>query len=521
MFYKAAVPGHSQSDDLPTLRIIPLLTTADSKAHHEIGLTCAGGLRGCRRCTVRGHYVPELHHYYYGGFQYRFWNQSEPRRVDEDGRHGQAADAAATVAQRKQISKQMRVTGESVFYRLYDLCGFDPIKDLVIDAVHAIVLNLIRTELETHLMADLGSNASLPPTERDSKNGGLLDRNDLARALGNLQWTTELKDGRIPIVYQDGRKLGHWKAEEFEKFILVAPVVLCGLIPKKAYDCFCLLREIYNLVYSKRLRIMGWEEEHLIYFKNLLWLHAIQYEQLYGFAACNENVEYSLHMPEDVQRHSTMDNYWCYLFERQVKYYKQQSSNMKSLCKTFADRACQLHFVNTFLSSDENPDDDTTYNLDELSVDPVLLSASSVENAVQLKQFLCSHESLPENVNTCLKQGIMLGKPSYHLSERELADIRYWMRNVDKELQLPNACRTYSRILKPNDYDMAIVYRTGEHVIIRDAESEDKEWLVELSLLPMVPLKTNFTSSSMVHFMQQKSIVEVLKGTAGQISQKW
>jgi len=38
------------------------------------------------------------------------------------------------------------------------------------------------------------------------------------------------------------------------------------------------------------------------------------YEELYGLSACTENVEYSLHMPDDIVCHSTLDNYWCYLY---------------------------------------------------------------------------------------------------------------------------------------------------------------------------------------------------------------
>jgi len=66
----------------------------------------------------------------------------------------------------KRISKG---SGKSIFYRLYDLCGFDPVKDFVIDAMHAIVLNLIWTELEVHLLSDLGANADRMPLERDPK----------------------------------------------------------------------------------------------------------------------------------------------------------------------------------------------------------------------------------------------------------------------------------------------------------------------------------------------------------------
>lgn len=153
------MPGFSEADDYPTLRPIPLLPTADSKAHLKIGLTSAGGMKGCRWCTVSGDYVPECRHYYYGHFQFRFWNLSPVRTAQEDRQSGRAADCVTTVAERKRISKGSGVTGESIFYCLYDLCGFDPVKDIVIDAMHAIVLNLIRTELEFHLLADLGANA--------------------------------------------------------------------------------------------------------------------------------------------------------------------------------------------------------------------------------------------------------------------------------------------------------------------------------------------------------------------------
>ena len=224
-----------------------MLFTADSKAHHEIGLSSSGGHKGCRRCTLSGEYVPEKRHYYYGYFQKRFWYPCLPRTASEDRINGQAADGAITVTERKRITKETGVTGESIFYRLYDLCGFDPVRDLVIDAMHAIVLNLIKTELKNHL-ADLGSNASLPPTERDPKKGGILNRFDLQAALKKLEWTVEIKDGRVPTIniYPQAQKLGHWKAEEFSNFIQVAPVVLRRLIPKQPYECFCILKEIYR-----------------------------------------------------------------------------------------------------------------------------------------------------------------------------------------------------------------------------------------------------------------------------------
>ncbi len=70
-------------------------------------------------------------------------------------------------------------------------------------------------------------------------------------------------------------KLGNWKAEEFNKFAIVAPVVLAGIVPKQVYACFMLLVRIYRLVYSHYLRYCGWQTEHISYLSKLLWKHAI------------------------------------------------------------------------------------------------------------------------------------------------------------------------------------------------------------------------------------------------------
>jgi len=64
---------------------------------------------------------------------------------------------------------------------------------------------------------------ALPNFECSPQAGGLLDRNDLATALGRMPWTTKLKDGFVPSVsprHPDSaskHRLGHWKCEEFNE----------------------------------------------------------------------------------------------------------------------------------------------------------------------------------------------------------------------------------------------------------------------------------------------------------------
>ena len=155
---------------------------------------------------------------------------------------------------------------------------------MVIDAMHAVILNLVRSELEDHL-ADLGANQSRSVHLRDPPQGGVLDVKDLMKSLSRVDWTIELRNGRVPSISPShscsGKsKLGHWKSEEFSKFILVAPVVLRELIPRRCYECFC-LHEIYQLIVCELMHIFGWSTDHCTYLEHLLWKHAIMYEELY------------------------------------------------------------------------------------------------------------------------------------------------------------------------------------------------------------------------------------------------
>ena len=166
-------------------------------------------------------------------------------------------------------------------------------------------------------------------------------------------------------------------------------------------------------------------------------------------------------MPEDIERHSLLDNYWCYLYERLVKYYKQQSSNMKTLCKTFSDRAAQL--THTFPHIPQvHADNSKSQSLE--TADVRLPTASSVNGAIQLKNSLVNETN--DQTKRCLKSGIFLGKSCFRsLPDQELADIQYWLRNENIQEELPNACRTYSRFLGTTNYDFSVVYRVGENVI--------------------------------------------------------
>ena len=225
VFFRMAVSGHSSENDVARLRVLPLLITADSKAHAEIGLTTAGGFKGCRRCFLSGQYIPERRHYYYGQFRQRFRFPAPVRSADTNRQFGKEVDAATSSAVRQRKTTETGVTGETIFFRFYDLCGFNPVKDLVVDVMHALLLNLVRSELENHILGDLGQNSSLRTEDRLPVNGGLLSKKDLSHALAAVNWTVEMKDGRVPSISEthvnfSKHRLGGWTAEDLANLSL-------------------------------------------------------------------------------------------------------------------------------------------------------------------------------------------------------------------------------------------------------------------------------------------------------------
>ena len=139
--------------------------------------------------------------------------------------------------------------------------------------------------------------------------------------------------------------------------------------------------------------MQGWDQQHQEVFKSLLWKHHIECEHLYGLSACTE---YSLHIPEDIERFPLPDNYWCYMYERQVKFYKKQTTNMKSLCNTFADKAAQLSFTKSYLATHESEQEVSRFDMVKISEKPVLLQAKSHSDAIQLKEYIGQLDLSPE-----------------------------------------------------------------------------------------------------------------------------
>ena len=142
-----------------------------------------------------------------------------------------------------------------------------------------------------------------------------------------------MRDGRIPEGIT--HRIGFWKAEDYQKFSFPASeMVLGGVLPDNHYHVWVLIVGIVELVFSCGRN--GWTQDSLKLLKNLIWRHNILTEEAEGLHSCVISMHNLVHMPDDIFRFSSPDNYWCFSFERAIHGYVERPTNNKSLELTFS-----------------------------------------------------------------------------------------------------------------------------------------------------------------------------------------
>ena len=65
--------------------------------------------------------------------------------------------------------------------------------------------------------------------------------------------------------------------------------------------------------------------------RKIIWRHNILAEEPQGHKSCVVSMRNLMHIPDDIVRFSSPDNYWCYVFKRAVHTYIERSSNKETL----------------------------------------------------------------------------------------------------------------------------------------------------------------------------------------------
>jgi len=138
--------------------------------------------------------------------------------------------------------------------------------------------------------------------------------------------------------------MGYWKAEEFRKFCFPASeCVFGGILPENLYSAWIMVCRITEIVYCSGRNAITSDTLRLL--QKLIWRHNILTEENEGEKMCVISLHNLVHLPDDIRRFSSPDNFWCYTFERAVHTYVERSSNKKNLEKTFASAECRRELL--------------------------------------------------------------------------------------------------------------------------------------------------------------------------------
>ena len=142
----------------------------------------------------------------------------------------------------------------------------------------------------------------------------------------------ELKDGHVPV--KCASRLGYWTCEEFQKFTLVAHVVLRGLVTDADQHLWFLIACMSQLVFNESKG--GWDCNDVTMFEKLAVRYNVLVEESLGLRQCVVTGHNLIHLTDDIRQFGAPDNFWCYTFERAVKRFVHQSTNKKHIECTFA-----------------------------------------------------------------------------------------------------------------------------------------------------------------------------------------
>ena len=275
----------------------------------------------------------------------------------------------------------------------------------------------------------------------------------------------EMKDGRLPMAIT--KNLGYWKAEEFVKFAYPASeYVLGGLLPDAEYHIWILICRITELLFNTGRSGFSDQDSELL--SHFIARHNILTEEVQGSKSCVVSLHHLMHIVDDIEEFSTVDNYWCFSFERAVSKYVSKSSNKKNLELTYAKSECRREFLKFYSGGGTSIFERIIDNL----VCGFAMIFSVITHVQHPLQFHVNNIAEAHRLNEqgLGQGGILIGKKRHDILEAREAIL------LQETLHLPTVQDHIVRarsIFMPKHQYSGTVYRLGELVLITDPKCDD------------------------------------------------
>ena len=137
-------------------------------------------------------------------------------------------------------------------------------------------------------------------------------------------------------------------------------MVFEGLLTEEKKAIWCCLARIVELIQNHARS--GWREDDVQTFHAMVLRYGVLVEECRGPTKCVIILQNMLHLKEDIENFSGLDNYSCWTKERAVKRYVNQSNNGKNIEATFAASESRRECLKAKEENDVNEPDPSMVN---------------------------------------------------------------------------------------------------------------------------------------------------------------
>ncbi|GAQ92479.1 hypothetical protein KFL_010240020 [Klebsormidium nitens] len=329
---------HSPAGGTVLIRVMLLALVADFPGLAELLKFAQGGYNASRRCKKRGVYEEALRRVVYAEARSNARFPCQPRTIEEILEAATRHRFADSQAERDRLTTELGWSGFSFLLLLVKVSRFNPPRMTLSDHMHRGALNLVKNWINDTLMLAGGeyANRGKDIDERDPLLGPVVELEDFGERLSRIWPTRELKSGRFPV--EPGlKKLGYWKAEEFEKFARVCgEVVYAGCIDAEGFVITSLVCKIEQLVHLAHR--LGWSQERKLLFEALCLAVFVRMEEYLGTKQRPLAHDLGRHSVEDIKTHGSLTAFWVWAQERYVRRLVRTPTNGRQMAKTYAKR---------------------------------------------------------------------------------------------------------------------------------------------------------------------------------------
>ena len=222
----------------------------------------------------------------YGGFDRETW---EPRTAS---RHRESCSIIKGATNKSQL-QQLESTHGVRYSVLLELTYFDPIKFVVIDPMHNLMLGSSKRVLQVWISEGILNDSKLKVIEE------IVER-----------IKCPYDTGRLPTKIGSG--FSGFTADQWRIWTTVySAVALKGIIPEEDLRCWLLFVRACTLLFSRII-----SKTEVISADQYLVAFCKKFEDLYGQEHCTPNMHLHLHLLDSLLDYGPAHGFWCFPFER-------------------------------------------------------------------------------------------------------------------------------------------------------------------------------------------------------------